>query len=186
MTDATPVTPVTVPDDFEEEFPGSSRSAAEVAANLVRTADAFLTEVQRRRRAVADLSPSAFQALAVLEGADGPLTSQQIADSLLVSSASMTSLLDTLERRDLVVRRSHPDDRRKILVDLTHEARSIVDRMLPTVHAAATEAIAGLSERDRARMLVMLTSVRSQLSAMATEQPEVPPARRHRARRRLP
>ena len=178
MVSVTDVTPVTVPDDFEDEFPGASRSAAAAAANLVRAADAFLTEVQRRRREIADLSPSAFQALAVLEGADDLLTSQQIADHLLVSSASMTSLLDTLERRGLVARRPHPHDRRKILVELTGDAGTIVDRMLPTVHAAGTEALAGLSERDRVRLIEMLTNIRARLAEMATRVPAEPPARR--------
>src|SRR5947208_10013388 len=98
------VRPLRVGDDFEDEFPGASRSAAEVSANLVRTSDAFLAELHRRRREIADLSPSAFQALAVLEGAGEPLSGHVIAERLLVSSASMTSLLDTLERRGLIER----------------------------------------------------------------------------------
>lgn len=87
-----------VPDDFEQEFPGASRSAAESAANLVRTADALLREFDRRRREVADLSASGFQAFAILDGAGEPLPSHVVSEGLLVSSASMTSLFDTLER----------------------------------------------------------------------------------------
>ena len=142
------VAPIRVPADFEREFPGASRSAAEVAANLVRTADALLAEFERRRREIADLSASAFQALAILEGADEPLAGHVIAERLLVSSASMTSLLDTLERRGLIERHRHPDDRRKVLIHLTDEARAIVDQMLPAVHAAAT---AGNRSRRRDR-----------------------------------
>ena len=130
------VSPIRVPAHFEREFPGASRSGAEVAANLIRAADALLTEIDRRRRDIADLSPSAFQVLAILEGADEPLAAHTIAESLLVSSASMTSLLDTLERRGLIERIRHPGDRRKILIHLTDEARAIVDRMLPVVHAS--------------------------------------------------
>ena len=89
--------PIRVPADFEREFPGASRSAAELAANLVRASDAFLAEVDRRRRKITDLSASAFQALAILDGAGEALAPHVIAERLLVSSASMTSLLDTLE-----------------------------------------------------------------------------------------
>ena len=128
MTD---VAPIRVPADFEREFPGASRSAAEVAANLVRTADALLAEFERRRREIADLSASVFQALAILEGADEPLAGHVIAERLLVSSASMTSLLDTLERRGLIERHGHPDDRRKVLIHLTDEAQRSSIRCSP-------------------------------------------------------
>src|SRR6266700_1443318 len=59
------VKPVRVPADFEREFPGASRSAAEVAPNLVQASDAFLAELHRRRREIADLSPIAFQPLSI-------------------------------------------------------------------------------------------------------------------------
>ncbi len=46
----------------------------------------------------------------------------------------MTSLLDTLERRKLVERHPHPDDRRKILIHLTVEARQTVERTRPGIY----------------------------------------------------
>src|ERR1700691_2341173 len=101
--------PIRVQDDFENEFPGASRSAAEVAANLVRTSNAFVAAIERGPRERAGLSASAFQTLTILEGAGEPLTPHVIADRLLVSSASMTSLIDTLERRGLVERRPHAE-----------------------------------------------------------------------------
>jgi DNA-binding MarR family transcriptional regulator len=177
------VKPVRVPVDFEKEFPGASRSAAEVAANLVRASDAFLAELERRRREIADLSPSAFQALAILEGAGEPLAGHIIADRLLVSSASMTSLLDTLEGRDLIERHPHPTDRRKILIQLTDQARDIVDRMLPVVHAAATEAFTDLTESEREQLITSLATVRARLALVSGQPPSKPRARRKRPNR---
>lgn len=172
------LSPIRVSPGFEEEFPGASRSAAECAANLVRTTDAFLTELERRRRGTADLSASAFQTLAILEGAGEPLPGHVIAERLLVTSASMTSVLDTLEGRGLVRRSPHPSDRRKILVHLTDEAQVIVDRMLPVVHFAATEAFADLSESDREFLIVCLSKVRARLDHLSNENPAEPTPRR--------
>lgn len=171
---------IRVPADFEDEFPGASRSAVEVAANLVRASDAILTEFERRRRQIADQSASGFQVLAILEGAGEPLPGHVIAERLFVSSASMTSLLDTLERRGLVERQAHPTDRRKILVRLTDEARGVVDRMLPTVHAAATEAVADLTERERQQLITWLTTIRARLVAMSGQSFPTPEPRRKR------
>jgi DNA-binding MarR family transcriptional regulator len=178
------VTPIRVPAHFEREFPGASRSGAEVAANLIRAADALLAEIDRRRRTIVDLSPSAFQALAILEGADEPLAAHTIAERLLVSSASTTSLLDTLERRGLVERTPHPTDRRKTLVHITDEARGIVDRMLPAVHAAATDAVADLSETQREQLIQMLTAIRHEVAGLAEHEPPTAKPRRKRSVRR--
>jgi DNA-binding MarR family transcriptional regulator len=177
------VTPIRVPAHFEREFPGASRSGAEVAANLIRAADALLGEIDRRRRSVADLSPSAFQALAILEGAGEPLAAHTISERLLVSSASTTSLLDTLERRGLIQRSPHPSDRRKTLVHITDEARGIVDRMLPAVHAAATDAVVDLSEAQREQLIQMLTAIRHEVAELGTREAPTPKPRRRRSTR---
>lgn len=163
---------------FADEFPGAVASAVEAAANLIRAANALMDEIQRRRAPLAPLSPSAFEALAVIDGAGEPLPSHVIADRLLVSSASMTSLLDTIERRGLAVRLPHPTDRRKILVDITDEGRRIVDEMLPIVHAAGTAAFRGLTEDERQLLIELLTKLRRQVSEMAATEPTQPKPRR--------
>ena len=163
---------------FSAEFPNAVASSAEAAANLVRAADECLTEIQRRRSTVAPLSASAFEALAVIEGAGDRLPSHVIAERLIVSTASMTSLLDTLERRGLAVRLPHPTDRRKILVDVTSEGRRIVDHMLPVVHATATEAFSVLTEKERQLLIELLTKLRRQVSEMAVSEPVPPKPRR--------
>lgn len=173
---------VRVGSGFAKEFPGADASSAEAAANLVRAANDFLAELQRQRAQVASLSPSAFEALAVIEGAGEPVPSHVIADQLLVSTASMTSLLDTLEKRGLAVRLPHPTDRRKILVDITPEGRRIVDEMLPIVHATATRAFATLSDNERQTLIKLLTKLRRQLSQNADAEPVRPKPRRKRTR----
>lgn len=149
-----------------------------MAANQERTADALLAEFERRRRVIADLSASAFQALTVLDGADEPLASHVVAERLLVSSASMTSLLDTLERRGLVERRPHPSDRRRVLIHLTDEARAIVDQMLPAVHGTSRDALAPLSEDERQQLITLLTTMRACLADLADRPPVTPKSRR--------
>ena len=81
------------------------------------------------------LSPSARQILAIVEGAGEPLEPSVIADRLLITTGSVTSLLDNLEKRGLVRRLPHPQDRRKLLIDITPTAQTIVDELLPSLHA---------------------------------------------------
>ncbi len=174
--------PIRVRNDFAEEFPGADPAAAEAAANLVRATSLWMTEVARRRREVADLSPSGFQALAILEGAGEPLPSKVIADRLLVSTASMSSLLDTLERRGLVVRDSHPHDRRKILVHLTEPGYALVDAMLPIVQGAATDVFATLTTIEREQFVELLGRVQRRLVELSVRPFEAPRPRRRPSR----
>ncbi|HET6875746.1 MAG TPA: MarR family transcriptional regulator [Acidimicrobiales bacterium] len=110
------------------------------------------------------LSNAAAQTLAIIEGAGGPLAPSIIAGRLMITTGSMTSLLDTLERRGLVRRQPHPSDRRQLLVHLTDEGQALVDAFLPEVVAVQTALVAGLSEADRA-VVVHLTE---QLAEAAT------------------
>jgi DNA-binding MarR family transcriptional regulator len=156
MTDG--IGPLRVDADFEQEFPGTRRSATECVINLVRASGMVLAEMDHRRRAVAGLSAAAAQVLAIIEGAGEPLPPHVIAERLLVTvtSGTMTSLLDTLERRGLVCRVTHPNDRRKIRVEITDLARSLLDQLLPQVHAAEREFMAVLRADERKVLIGLL------------------------------
>jgi DNA-binding MarR family transcriptional regulator len=157
---------VTVDDDFEVEFPDARRAATLSAVNLIRTADRLLDEIDRRRRTVVDLSASAAQILAIVEGAGEPLSPHVVAERLLVTSGTMTALLDTLERRGLVRRVPHPSDRRKLLIDITDEARAVLDRMLPRVHGASRDVFAVLSDRECRTLGRLLGRLHTRLDAL--------------------
>jgi DNA-binding MarR family transcriptional regulator len=146
----------------------------------------LVSAVERWPRETANLSASAFQTLAILEGASEPLPAHVIAERLIVRSASMTSLLDTLERRGLVERHPHPSDRRKILVHLTDEARRIVDRTLPVQHAVIRAAVEDVSEADREQLITALATIWARLEYMAERPVPVPGARRKRRARTAP
>src|SRR5664279_4641976 len=169
------ISTIRVAADFESEFPGASRSATEVAVNLAQTQLVVLAEIERPIREAHGLSASAFQTLAILDGAGEALPGHVIAERLIVSSASMTSLVDTLERRGLVERRSHPTDRRKVLIQLTPDGQRIVDQQLPVIHAVINRAMCTLTESDRAHLLSSLTTIRAQVSQIAGQ--PLPPAK---------
>jgi DNA-binding MarR family transcriptional regulator len=148
---------------FEDEFPGASASAAEVGVQLVRTAEAFLGVANPGLRRH-ELSPSARQALAVLEGAGEPLPAGVVAARLLVTTASMTAVLDTLERRGLVRRQPDPADRRRVLVAITERGRALVDAFLPEIAALQAAACATLSEAEREVLVELLRRIAAQLA----------------------
>jgi len=149
-----------VDDDFEDEYPGASALATECFANLFHAADLLMELHNRQSREQYQLSPSARQVLAVIEGARQPLEPSVIAERVLITTGSMTSILDTLERRGLVRRMPHPADRRKLLVDITPEAQAILDQLLPSLHARERDVISGaLTTREQHELLRILAKV---------------------------
>ena len=149
-----------VGDDFEHEYPGASALATECFANLYQVGNMLMDLHNRQSREEYGLAPSARQILAVVEGAGEPLEPSVIAERVLITTASMTSVLDTLERRRLVQRMPHPDDRRKLLVDITPDAVAILDELLPSFHARERDVIsAALSTSEQRQLLRLIAKV---------------------------
>ena len=123
------------------------------------------------------ISPSARQILAVVEGAGEPLEPTTIAERVLITTGSMTSALDTLERRGLIQRMPHPVDRRKLLVNITPDAQGILDELLPSLHARERDVISGaLSTSEQRELLRLIAKVQqAALEARATAPPRGAP-----------
>jgi DNA-binding MarR family transcriptional regulator len=169
--------------DFEHEYPGASALATECYANVYRAADLLMGLHNRQTTDEYQLSPSGRQILAVVEGAGEPLEPSVIAERLLITTGSVTSLLDNLEKRGLIRRLPHPRDRRKLLVDITPAAQTIIDELLPSLHARERDVMStALSTREQQELLRLIAKVQhAALEAQSTPAP--PAAARQRARR---
>ena len=174
---------VRVGDDFEHEYPGASALATECFANVYRAADLLMGLHNRHTADAYQLSPSGRQILAVVEGAGEPLEPSVIAERLLITTGSVTSLLDNLEKRGLIRRLPHPEDRRKLLIDITPAAQTIVDELLPSLHARERDVMAAaLSTNEQRELLRLIAKVQhAALAAQSTPAPHA--AARHRAKR---
>ena len=74
---------------------------------------------------VKHLGVTASQALLLnFLGEEDRILSRSLGQKLQISSATMTGILDRLEKLALVERQPHPDDRRAILVCLTDQGRN--------------------------------------------------------------
>ena len=142
-----------------------SASANECIVGIVRAGEAFVALANRALSGY-QLSPAARQALAVLDGAGEPLSPTEIARRLIVTTASVTSLLDTLERRGLVERRADPADRRRLLVAITPPAQAMVRQYVPEVVALQGAVMSGIGEEDRQQLIAVLTRIREAIAAV--------------------
>lgn len=135
--------------------------------------DAAIGGVTRR----SGLSHAAFNALAVIEGEGAPMLTGEVAARMHITSGSITSVLDTLERKGLVVRSNDPGDRRRVLVDITPEAQTLLDDLLPRVQQMADAIAATLTDDELGTVLSLLGRLRGALADVQPDLPE-PQARR--------
>lgn len=154
------------PDGEARQPAAASASANECIVEVVRTGTAFVALANRALGGY-QLSAGARQALAVLDGAGEALSPTEIARRLIISTASVTSLLDTLERRGLVERRPDPDDRRRLLIAITPAAQRLVQQYVPQVVALQAAVMEDIDEHDRQQVIAVLRRIRQ---AIATAQ----------------
>jgi DNA-binding MarR family transcriptional regulator len=138
---------------------------------LYRAADLLMGLHNRQTLDEYQLSPSGRQVLAIVEGAGEPLEPSVIADRLLITTGSVTSLLDNLEKRGLIRRLPHPQDRRKLLIDITPSAQAIVDELLPSLHAREREVMSAALTTDEQHELLTLIAKLQHAAMQAQSKP---------------
>lgn len=142
--------------NFEAEWPGASGLATECILNLGFLYSRIETFGQAVVRAHGIPSMSAFNVLTILHGAGEPLPPSTIAERMIVTRGTMTSLLDSLERYHLVRRRPHDKDGRMLLVEIAEDGIARVDSLLPRLHQAEKRWVAPLSQTQQRTLLHIL------------------------------
>jgi DNA-binding MarR family transcriptional regulator len=93
------------------------------------------------------LTHAGWQVLLLLGKEDG-LTQREVAERTYVTQASVTGVVDTLEREGVVTRTRDADDRRVVRVSLTPEGRKRLERTLKTVAAEMAPIFEDLTPRE--------------------------------------
>jgi DNA-binding MarR family transcriptional regulator len=91
-----------------------------------------------------------YSVLRVLELIGPPyrMSPTELAEIVLRSTGGMTQILDRLERAGLVARAPDPDDRRKVVVELTAEGRRTADAANATYGREREQLLAELSDDE--------------------------------------
>ena len=111
------------------------------------------------------VSGNGFNLLQIVSGAGRPVTPSEIGEQLIVTTATVTGLVDTLERRKFVTRTRDDSDRRKVLVAITRDGRAVLARIAPVLADKEKEWSAGVEGRARERLIRGLGAIRRVISA---------------------
>jgi MarR family transcriptional regulator, transcriptional regulator for hemolysin len=124
------------------------------------------------------LTRAQWSVLAHLSRQEG-LNQSALADILEIEPITLARLLDRLEAARLVERRPDPADRRARLLYLTAPARPLLDDMRALGAATREEALCGISEAARERLIDTLQSMKKNLSTKTAADIPAPAEARH-------
>jgi DNA-binding MarR family transcriptional regulator len=135
---------------------------------LLRTSDT-VWNASREFFARWDLGPSQFNVLNLLYGGRTGLSQTQLGRELIMHRSNVTGLVDRLEQRGLVERKSVPGDRRAYRVVLTRAGREIMDEISPVYHAKAEAVWGAISSRLLSELTGQLSEVARNAERIAQE-----------------
>lgn len=100
----------------------------------------------------------------LVEDSENGLLPSEFAERAGVARASVTSLLDGLERDKLIVRQPHAEDRRMLTVHMTDEGRELMNGILPQHFIWIKNCMDNLSEREKQTLIKLMAKLRSGIS----------------------
>jgi MarR family transcriptional regulator, 2-MHQ and catechol-resistance regulon repressor len=132
----------------------------ELVLNIVRTATVMAIKGEALFRRF-DLTEAQFNVLFALKYKNSEWTQSDLGKRLVVTRASITSVLDKLEGKGLVKRNEVPGNRRIYHVSLTRKGQALIDKVEPiyrgTIHAALTV----FTDEECRDMIIKMERIRS-------------------------
>ena len=84
----------------------------------------------------------------------------QIGKSVLISSGSMTYVIDKLEKKELLQRTECPEDRRALYITLTEKGEQFMTEMMPQFQDFISEMFTELSHEDGQTLIQLLKKIK--------------------------
>lgn len=167
--------------EASREMPDLDPSATEVFLHLLRAGDEAFRVVESHL-AKFDITQGRFGVLMALwgncqrSGTAAPLTPAELAERTGVTRATITGLVDTLERAGYVTRKPHHEDRRMMCVALTKRGEKLLATILPEHFRKMAWLMGPLSETERKEFVRLLIKVLGRAAEEPTDTPHEPSA----------
>ncbi|MBD2172024.1 MarR family winged helix-turn-helix transcriptional regulator [Anabaena cylindrica] len=124
-------------------------NSVECAAKVMETVPSVMRFIRAKMRAhkATFLSIPQLRSLAFLNRNPGASLSD-LAEHLGVTSATASATIERLVQRELVQRIHHPQERRRIVLTLTDEGKSILQQSLDETRAQIADLLEGLTAEE--------------------------------------
>ncbi len=147
-----------------EKYPSLDPEAFVAFLNLLRTGDEVF-EAEGDYLSGHHISHGRFMVLMLLQRpCDEPCTPASLAGESRVSRATMTGLIDTLEKDGLVIRKADKNDRRTLQVHLTPAGKSFIKKIAPGYFRRVSSILKPLKETERKQLVRLLQKIQEGLT----------------------
>lgn len=144
------------------QYPELDPASADAFLHLLRAADELFS-ARELSLGKFNLSCGRFAVMMQLfdKETDTPIarTPAELATVAGVTRATMTGLVDTLERDGLVKREPDPTDRRMMSVNLTQKGHQLITQVLPNHFRLMGEVMSPLAEAERKTLVRLLAKI---------------------------
>ena len=121
---------------------------------LINRINKKFEKLQRKIIQKENLTTAQYSILQQLWKTDG-VQFKILADACCCSQSTVTGIVDTMEKKDIVVRKENPDDRRSKLVILTKKGKSL-EKEAPKINSILDNCCSGFDSNDVELLSILL------------------------------
>jgi MarR family 2-MHQ and catechol resistance regulon transcriptional repressor len=158
------VAKIEMPDDYYEQTPDANVVATEAVMNTIATADLLFDRIARLLRPL-KVSAAGGLVLGILRD-HGAMSPSELGERLIVTRATVTGLVDSLERRDFVSRTANAADRRSLIIGITPAGLDVLRELRIVVHQHEKEFMAALSAEEMRQYITLLHRIQDTVESL--------------------
>jgi DNA-binding MarR family transcriptional regulator len=128
------------------------------AGHLLRRAHQRHSAIFQENIGDDQLTPLQFAALVKLRDED-EVSQNQLGRLTAMDAATMQGVIKRLAARNLILRRADPNDRRRLILSLSREGRTLINRLLANGGKITQQTLAPLSQAEQKVFLQLLTKL---------------------------
>lgn len=156
-----------MPDDYYAQTPEANARATEAVMNTIKTADLIFDRIGRLLRPL-NVSAAGGLVLGVLRD-HGAMSPSELGERLIVTRATVTGLLDSLERRGFVKRSTNPADRRSLVVEITPAGLVVLQALRTLIHRHEQSWMSSFSEAELGAYIATLHRIQESVTTLTAE-----------------
>ena len=137
-----------------QQLPDNQRHALNSYVKLMRATNRATGNIHRHLQQD-NLTQSQFGVLEALYHL-GPLCQGELVEKILKSNANLTTVVDSLERKELVKRDRPADDRRRVTVVLTAAGEELIAKVFPRHAEIVAKEFSVLSAEEQEQLGALL------------------------------
>ncbi|MCI1696748.1 MarR family transcriptional regulator [Aneurinibacillus aneurinilyticus] len=136
--------------------------AMAVVTNLYRAAQRLRAKMERDVLSTYNISWTAFTLLYNL-WIWGSMEPRKLAKSMGVTVAAVSSITNTLERKQWCKREANPRDRRLVLLTLTDEGKKVIEELYPEFNQGEADIVSDLDSEEQEILTQLLRRINKKL-----------------------